>query len=439
MAFLVTIIFVMLFASMAVALVTASNMNMLVSRNRLESNQAATFVETGLLLAQKELGGIEVSGTSAEDVHTAIAAHLRDAWMYSSAIDAGSIYADAGGVVFPPIALTRSDGHAGSVSLAIASDGGVDDNPTIQIAATGRFAGAVRTAYYNLGTRVSNPFDDFSIVSKSRILMADYAEIRGANDDDEGSIFSGSDDSDAIYICDNASVSGNAGVTAEEGGISIQDDASIDGEQVHGADEPEWPEIDTSGFEQYVEESVTGDVDGDQTLHNIRIPAGTNPTFSGNINIYGVVYVESPNTVTFGGNTNIVGMIVTEEPAIENLDNNKLVFSGTLSVSGVENLPDEDRYAGLRDQTGTFILAPGFQAKFKGNLGTVSGSMTAGQLLFKDNAYGTIRGGLMNLSDAALTLKDNACLTIDKQNADPTPAGFEIEYSLICVRGSYKD
>ncbi len=439
-AFLITIIFVALFASMAVALATTSDMNLLVSRNRLESNQAAALVETGLLLAQKELGGAKVSGASAEAVHASIAAHLRSVWESSNTIDASAIAADSGGVVLPSITLTRADGRTGTISLVITSDGGVDDTPTIEIASTGRFAGAVRTAYYDLGIQTGlAAFRDYGAVSKSGVVMRDRARIGGANTAVEGSVLSASDDPTAINMYDNTWLSGNAGVTSENSSISLADNASIGGEQVIGVNEPEWPEIDTSGFQQYVEEIVTGDVSGDQTLHNIRIPAGTNPTFDGNINIYGVIYVESPNVVTFQGNTNIVGMIVTEEPPVENFSVNKILFKGDLTVSGVENLPDQDRYDGLRDQTGTFMLAPGFRAKFKNNFSTIPGVVAAGQLRFVGNANGTVRGGLLNLSNAPLVLKDYASLTIDKQNADPSPAGFGSGYSLVCVTGSYKD
>jgi len=429
----------MLFACMAVALATTSNMNLLVSRNRLESNQASTLVETGLLIAQKELGGIKVSGDTREALHAAMASHLRETLISSNALDASSIGSDAEGVTFPPITLTRSDGRTGTIDLAISADGGVRDNPTIQIAATGRFGNAVRTAYYNLGTQVTSPFSDFGIVSKSRILMANSASILGANSDDEGSIFSDSDHSAAIDMRNNATISGNAGVTAEEGGINLHNNASIDGEQVHGADTPDWPDLDTSVFEQYVESNVTGDVNGNFTLSNIRIPAGTNPTFSGNINIYGVVYIESPNEVTFQGNTNICGIIVTEEPPVENLDQNTIDFQGNVSVSGVENLPEHSRYDGLRDQTGTFMLAPGFRAEFSGNFSTISGVMAAGQLIFNGHAQGTVAGGVMNLSDAPLRVGGSACLTIDKQNADEVPAGFSSGYAIVCITGSYRD
>ena len=439
MAFLVTIIFVALFACMAVALATTSDMNLLVSRNRLESNQASVLVETGLFLAQKELGGAPVSGNSASDVHAALASYLRDELTYSNTLDPEAITASEDGVTFPPITLVRDDGRSGTVELSITADGGVGSNPTIEIAATGRFGNAVRTAYYNLAAEARGPFSEFGIISKARILMANNARVQGANTDAEGSIFSSSDSQYAIKMSNNATVSGNAGVTGDDGSIQLLNSATIHGDQAFDQPEPEWPEIDTAGFEQYVEQTITGDVAGNQTLHNIYIPAGTNPTFGGNTDIYGIVYIESPNTVKFGGNTNICGMIVTEEPPVENFNTNRILFQGSVTVSGVDNLPDDSRYDGLRDQTGTFMLAPGFQTSFSGNFNTISGAMAAGQFIFSGDANGTISGGLMNLSDANFLLKGNAHLTIDRQNADLTPVGFGSGYRLVCVPGSYKD
>ncbi|HUU93519.1 MAG TPA: hypothetical protein VM238_20195 [Phycisphaerae bacterium] len=432
----------MLFACMAVALATTSNMNLLVSRNRLESNQASALVETGLFMAQKELGGIEVSGDSRADLHAAIASHLREALALPYASSAAmTIISTADGVTVPPITLTRSDGRTGTIDLAISADGGVRENPTIQIAATGRFGNAVRTAYYNLAVEAGagGIFGDYGLVSKSPISMMNNATIQGANTDSEGSIFSGSDSQYAIDMRNNAAVSGDADVTGDDGSIRTLNNASIAGSEAYQVDEPDWPDIDTAGFEQYVEQTVTGDVSGNQTLSNIRIPAGTNPTFDGNITLYGVVYIESPNQVTFKGNTNVCGIIVTEEPAVENLSLNKIDFKGNLTVSGVENLSDASRYDGLRDQTGTFMLAPGFQATFKKPFGVISGSIAAGQLIFKNKAQGTVRGGLLNLSDAPLTMMNNARVTIDRQNANPCPVGFGSGYSLVCITGSYRD
>ncbi len=437
-AFLIIIIFVALFACMAVALATTSDMNMLVSRNRLESNQAATLVETGLLLAQKELGGAQIAGTNAEAVHTSIAAHLRSLWASSSTVDAGAIADDAGGVVLPPITLTRADGRTGTISLVITSDGGVDDTPTIEIASTGRFGKAVRTAYYDLGVD-SAMFNAYGIVTRSKIVMTDSATIQGANNDREGGILSTTTSvTRAIDMSGSASISGDAAATNPDAEIRTSEDANVGGSKITGAPEPPWPTVQTADFEQYVEEVVVGDV-SNTTLHNIRIPAGTNPTFSGNVNLYGVVYIESPNIVTFEGNTNICGIIVAEEPAVENLEINQILFAGNLSASGVQNLPAESRYDGLRDETGSFLLAPGYSAEFSGNFSTIGGCMVAGKFVFRGNAAGTIGGTIINLNDSVVELKGNANLTIDKNAADPHPAGLSEAYALVCVRGSYRE
>jgi len=48
------------------------------------------------------------------------------------------------------------------------------------------------------------------------------------------------------------------------------------------------------------------------TLQNIRIKAGTNPTFN-DVLIEGVVFVETPNNVKFTGNATLQGVIVTQD------------------------------------------------------------------------------------------------------------------------------
>lgn len=439
-AFLVTLIFVALFTCVALALVTMADTNMAIGRDRLHINQSSTLAETGLLLTQQELGGLVVSGETAASVHDEIADHFRAAWVDSTMVDTVAITANAAGVVLPPIWLTRADGRSGTIELVIMADGGAHETPSVVIQSTGRFAGAVRTAYYDLGIQTGLAvFRDYGILSKSRILITNNAKIQGANNDAEGSILSMSNHPTAIDMRNNTRVSGDAGVTDENSSISLLNNARIGGEQITDADEPEWPEIDASGLEQYVEEIVTGDVTGSHMLHNIRIPAGTNPTFDGNINLCGVIYIESPNKVTFKGNTNICGVIVTEEPPVENLSANQIHFLGNTTVSSVANLPDESRYDGLHDQTGTFMLAPGFQAKFTGNFSTIHGVMAAGQLVFDGDARGTVYGGILNLSSAPLTLTGNTDLTIDKENADLTPTGLSGCYSLVCVRGSYRE
>jgi len=441
-ALLITLIFVALFASMAVALAIASDTNLAISRNRIEIAQARNLVEAGLLLAQREIGGLEVTGSDATEVHASLASHFQAAWANAEMINAAGITANASGVTFPSIRVLGPDGRTGTITLALASDGGVEDSPTITLTSTGQFGGATRTAYYDFNIRSGfRILSDYGLASKSPIVMTGNATIDGANNDAEGSLFSCSDsDGRAIEMKGQSQITGDAAISAPDAEIYVGPNATVGGEQIDNAPDHEWPDVDTAHFEQYVQSTYTGNGrEEDGTYTNIRIPPNTNPTFNGNTNLYGVIYIESPNQVTFNGNANICGIVVCEEPAVENFDTNSLTFNGNLTASGVEYLPSDPSYDGLRDETGTFLLAPGYSAKFNGNFSTVNGYIAAGQLDFTGSASGTVRGGVLNLSDSSFTLGGGAHLTIDKQNADQHPAGFSRRYSLICVSGSYRE
>jgi len=451
-ALVLTLIFVAMFASLAAALAVASNTNMTIARNRGDINQASSLVEGALLLAQREMGGLRVTGASAEEVHASIAEHFRQALADSAMLSAQDITSNADGVFFPEIIVPGPNGREGTIELTIVSDGGVEASPTITVHATGRFADAVRNAYYDF--RVESGYRllaDYGVASRSPIKMRGNARIDGANNDAEGSLYSCSGSvARAIDMRGRSRISGSAAVSAEGAEIYTGPNAEIAGDRITNAPEHEWPGIDTQQFEQYVESTYTGDSGGghgrgrggggdNDTLINVRIPPNTNPTFNGNVDLYGVVYIESPNEVTFNGNANVCGIIVCEEPAVENLEANQLKFNGNLTVSGVEYLPDDSRFDGLREQTGTFLLAPGYRAKFAGNFSTINGMIVASQFQFSGNAAGTVRGNILNLSDSSFMLTGNAHLTIDKAHASDCPAGLERKYSLVCVTGSYRE
>jgi len=439
-AFLLTVIFVTLFTCIAVALVTLADTNMVIGRNRLQINQSAALADIGLLLAQRELGGLAVSGHDAASVHNEIADHFRAAWSNSTMVNVAGISADADGVTLPVIRLDHGNGQPASIELVITADGGAHETTRAVVQSTGRFGNAVRTARYDLRFESAMAaITQYAVSTQSKIVMEDDATIQGANNDAEGSVLAATASAPyAIDMSQNARISGNAATVDTDARIRTLDNATIGGDQITGAPEPQWPTTDVADFAQYVENVVTGDV-SNAVLHNIRIAAGTNPTFSGNVSLYGVVYVESPNKVTFTGNTNICGVIVAEEPAVENLKVNQIRFYGNLAASGVENLPADPRYNGLRDKTGSFLLAPGFTARFAHTFNTINGCMAAGKFVFQGDAAGTVGGAIVNLSDSVVRLKDNANLLIDKSAPNPNPAGINAGYTLVCISGSYRE
>ena len=114
---------------------------------------------------------------------------------------------------------------------------------------------------------------------------------------------------------------------------------------------PEFPVVDTTVFTPYAKNLYNGAKQG--VLKNVRIPAGTNPDFTGNVTIQGIMYIESPNTVTFRGTTTLKGFLVFEDAGSPSV--NRLDAKGNF---GYDNLPDDAEFDALRAVTGISMLAP---------------------------------------------------------------------------------
>jgi len=80
---------------------------------------------------------------------------------------------------------------------------------------------------------------------------------------------------------------------------------------------------------------------------------------------------------------------------------NKLIFRGNVESRSVGELPDESQFDGLRDEKGTFLMAPGFKVSFGGNFETLNGAIAANGIEFFGNAGGTIAGSVINYSETA--------------------------------------
>ena len=92
-------------------------------------------------------------------------------------------------------------------------------------------------------------------------------------------------------------------------------------------------------------------------MKNIRIKANTNPEFSGNIRIDGVIYIETPNKVTFGSNTKIRGVIAVENNPVGDPSTNLIEFRSNTTIEGLDTLPATPHFPQeLRDMAGAIIL-----------------------------------------------------------------------------------
>ena len=215
------------------------------------------------------------------------------------------------------------------------------------------------------------------------------------------------------------------------------------------ADELDLPEIDTdefqdqvsdmSAWQQYLSSRISG-----LSWSNIRIPAGTDPTFL-NATLNGVVYVESPNKVTFrstGANQTTVNAIIVTDTEEGGRDNEReLKFTGDTVIHGTGGLPDNGEWDVERGYTGTVILAPGFHVKVSGTMDMTNGVSAARQWTFDGttDVRGSFMGTVIGLdSEDEISILGTANFEFNATDSS-VPAGFLHKVVLDPVVGTYHE
>jgi hypothetical protein len=326
--------------------------------------------------------------------------------------------------------------------------------PSARMTVTGRAGEIVRRAavtYACVGKR--STIFDFGVASRGKIVISGSALLKGKNNSQEASVLSTRSEPVGIQAGGHATITGDLYVTGKDvdfvvlqgGSLSIggsTDIAQIYSEHVYlGTQEPDFPEINTAQFIPLATH-VIDSPNPAPPFNNIRVKAGTNPTFPANCVINGVMYVEAPNKVKFAGQSTIKGMIVTQDASGQDIDKCQIEFVGGTSAPGVVALPDGDpQFAAIKKQVGTVLLAPGFGVTFKGASNSVNGLIAADQLTFSgsNNISGDITGSIIGLKDYELNLQGNAEITISRPDASMLPAGFKHPFGLEPQAGSYSE
>jgi len=442
MAMILALALLTVMASVAVALIAETATSLQQADNFVDAASAQRQAESGLAFHCYVLRNLALpAGVQGGDLVEAVAAGLRAQLDGTDTLGGGIILHDANSpwdantIIIPSIATSDRTNFSAVLSLS-------DTSPTaLNLTVTGRDGTISRTL--GIGFEVvsagSTFFGDYGVASRGKVSMTGNARIRGANDPSEANVLSATYSHDeAVDLTGNCEIEGDLAISNPDGYASLSGNVSIGGEDmgsdaifdhIHtGIGEVDFPEVDPAVFEPFATHIVDGSTStsGNKTFENIRILAGTNKTFSGNITLKGVIYIETPNQVHFSGNVTITGVIVTQDAGDDAHETNTIKFTGNTTARSVEELPDEPQFAQLREMPGAFLLAPGFGAEFTGNFGTLSGCMAADRFKFTGNAGGTIKGGLINYGDTELKLTGNSNLTIDRSDAPEVPPGFAL-------------
>ncbi len=449
---IIAVIFVAIFSSLALAMLTMSSTNVQVADNHYKANRALEGAQSGLDVMRYWLGRVAILGdVSPGNRFTYLANQLVDVDLTTAGISADKICDESGN----PVAVNLNNINisslaAQSFSASIQKTANLD---VVQLNITGSADSISRTISANcmFETRENNVFD-YGVATRGPLSLLGNIEMNGTNVHTDADVYiESSNQNEALSIIGNSQIAGGVTLTNPDAYVTLQGgQAGIGGETGEAAlnhvsivDEPvEFPVPLSGYFEQYVQnvfDPAVHDTTADNTFENIRIPGGTNPTFSGSTTLNGIVFIESPNIVTFTGNVDITGIIIGDGDTYDNSGTNQIIFLGNVGSAPVTDLPETEQFDGLRDETGTFLMAPGFSASFGGSFETLSGAIAANGINFFGNAGGTISGSILNYSDTPMTLSGNSDLFFNRSGDTEVPAGFGPEIILNYVSSSYSE
>jgi Tfp pilus assembly protein PilX len=444
-ALIISMIFVLLFSALAVSMTTLSGMNVQIAENQRKVDGARACAESGLEVVRYWLSQVSISGTTPDNERLdQIVSSLQSELAVNSIANITTSY-DSSTLTIPSVTLDSVTGRSFSAVLTQI------DNDTVQVDVTGTYGSTTRTIRINyvFGTRAHTVFD-FGVASKGPLSLTGNVELDGINVSVESSVYIESEDSLlALSITGNSQIAGDVSIVnpsayvdlqggqAGIGGETGQD--AIDNHVDFGVPPTEFPEPAPGYFESFVTGVVdcNTDTSADATYENVRILAETNPSFSGNVTLKGVIFVETPNIVVFTGTTDVIGIIVGDGDWTDNSGANQISFIGNVVSLPVTELPEEEQFADIRDETGTFLMAPGFQLSFGGNFDSLSGAIAGNGIEFFGNAGGIVNGSIINYSNEEITITGNSDLYFNRTGVDEVPAGFVPEIVLEYDPGSY--
>ncbi len=444
-ALIIEMIFVLIFSTLAVSMAALSGSNVQIADNHHKGNSARATAESGVEIVRFWINRVAMPGTTpTNEVYANIVTSLQSD-LTANGISNITTTFDGTTLSIPSVTLASNETFSASITQL--------NTDTIQINVTGISDTITRTiqANYNHSTRANSVFD-FGIATRGSLHLAGNIELTGTNASIEASVYIESQNSNhALTITGNSQIAGNVSIVnpsanvdlhggqAGIGGETGQD--AIDNHVSFGVPPTEFPMPNPGYFEQYVVNTIDSSTDTtvDATFENVRILAGTNPIFSGNVTFNGIVFIETPNVVTFTGSTDLTGIIAGDGDWEDNSRTNQIRFFGNVDSYSVTDLPDEPQFAGIREETGTFLMAPGFNLSFGGNFDAVNGAIAGNGIKFFGNASGTINGSIINYADNQMNLSGNSDLFFNRSGTTEIPAGFIPEIVLQYDPSSYSE
>jgi Tfp pilus assembly protein PilX len=442
---IISMIFVAMFIALLAGMAAMSGNNVQIAANQHNANCARACAESGHQIVRLWLSNVSIPGTTTQELRLSeIAGSLQSTAYQLSNV---TLNYDGSGIITPSINLNSVEEQSFSSVMT------QTDPNKLEVDVTG-FNGPLSktiSVNYMLAERANTVFN-YAVASKGPLSLSGNAELEGVNVSVESSVYIESESSNlALSITGNSQIAGNVSIVNPTAGVYLQGanagiggqtgQAAIDNHVSFGAPSSSFPEPDPAYFEHYATNVIDANtnVTLNSTFENVRILAGTNPNFTGHVTLKGIVFIEAPNIVTFGGGTTVTGIIVGNGDFNDNTGTNQINFSGNVASYPVTDLPAEEQFAEVRNETGTFLIAPGFSTSFGGNCNITNGTIAANGIRFYGNAGGTISGSILNYSDTTTEISGNSDLYFNRSGIIQVPAGFVPEIVLQYDPFSYSE
>ncbi len=450
--FIVALLVIVIFSAVGAAVAAFAGIHVHLGDNLRKMGSTRSCAESGLEVMRYWLKKIAFTGTTDPEDRLAVTAARLQYQLTAAGITNVAPVCDGSTITIANVPLNSSRQQSFSAVLTQA------DANDMRVEITGHSGGISRTLASNfIFDHRKNSVFDHAVATKGRLVLSGSVDLIG-NVAIKSNAFIDTNDAEALSLSGTAHISGDVKITASYTAATVHVQGTKcgigDGYGQAAAQPPytqygqpklEFPEMYPGYFEDYVTNTLspTTDTSGTLVLDNIRIPSRATPwAFTGQVTLRGVTYIEAPNVVTFAGSTTVIGVIVAAGDPADHSGTNSITFTGNLTSYPMNDptngLPQQPQFAGIRNETGTFIVAPGFKADFEGPFTTVSGAIGANGIKFGGNSGGTINGSLINYSPTPMELGGKNDITFNRTDTD-VPAGFAQQVILTYDPSSYSE
>ena len=450
---IISLIFIIIFSALAVSLASLSTTNLQIADNFSKANRARFAAESGLEIIRQWFSNVAIPGNTLLSSQFSYLASTQPGSLRNAAYNTSNVtiqYQNST-ITIPAITLNSADNERFCAVITPLPTEAEPNKLEIEIKGTAKNSTKTIKVNCQISERGHTVFD-FGVATKGPLSLKGNIDLEGVNVAVEASVYIESqNDNLALSIEGNSQIAGNVSIVNSAANVYLQGGkAGIGGETgqnainnhvTFGVPPTDFPIPNPAHFAQYTTSIINSSTNtsANATYENAKIIGGTNPNFTGNVVLKGVLFIETPNVVTFSGNVNIIGLIVGNGDYMDDSGTNQIKITGNVANASVSQLPDEPQFAEIRNEKGTFMLAPGFKASFGGNFNTLSGAIAANGITFFGNAGGTINGSVINYSDEEMTMTGNADLYFNRSGITEIPAGFRPEIIVTFVPTSYSE